>query len=807
MSRFNPHENAPPVYDAASTWVETCLKEDGSLFSEGKELWTKDLFDELDLHYVQNLDEGEGSFYEKLEAQLSQCSPFAKQLMAEVTWLILLFASRISPAKKRADIQLIWSWSDEELDMNHPLLAEKALGGIGHTGTAYNTQRWREYIFLINLLRDFKSKSKVEQTQLMNGPWDFNDWLLGVADGTNRQLRHILANLVFPDNFERSSSFKDKKLIVSAFRSTPMREVNGWEPQRVDRELFDLRNEIEGQRRDQIDFYQEEFVGDWRPTKSKKLPDKAERPASSTALEIKDEIVEPFANGIASSLNTILYGPPGTGKTYETARRAVAICDGIIPSTRSELMDRYTELQNEKRIEFVTFHQSYSYEEFVEGLRPETGDEDTDGVSSAGFRLSPRSGVLKRIAERARQKPAKLANQSDYSDRKIFKISLGRAWHAEDEPIRSEAYEKGLISLGYGGEIDWSDPLYDSFEKVGEKWRSEPGESEATGKNPNIEFINQLRNLMRVGDIIIASQGNHRFRAVGVVTGEYEFDPDAHHPHRRKVEWRWQSEDENGLEVGDIYASNFSQQSIYQLYPTKINWPNLLAFLEPATAAEPHPSHVLIIDEINRANISKVLGELITLLEEDKRVGALNELSVILPYSGEPFSLPSNLYIVGTMNTADRSIALLDTALRRRFRFEEVPPNPEVLEGTIVEGVPVDRVLRAINQRLEWFLGADHLIGHGYFTGVQNLAQLDGVVASKVLPLLREYFHEDLGRVRSILGGGDSFLRRERIPVPPGMQSAYEEPRFRYVDNYLEFGEYGSDAYDELLAVGADRGE
>ncbi|MCE8525783.1 AAA family ATPase [Ruegeria pomeroyi] len=538
----------------------------------------------------------------------------------------------------------------------------------------------------------------------------------------------------------------------------------------------------------------EGVVERWKPS-----PDDVVTPPKKAEASTGDD--NSVKRSASSSLNTILYGPPGTGKTYETAKRAVLICDGHAPSKREDLMKRYDELYQERRIEFVTFHQSYSYEEFIEGLRPETGnDDDTDAVQSAGFRLVARPGVLKRIAERARQRPAKANTQADYSDRRIFKVSLGRAWDPEDEDIRTEAYEKGLVSLGYGGKIDWSDPKFGSYNAVYDRWREEPGEEEATGKNPNIEMLNQLRNNMRPGDIVIASQGNKRVRAVGVVSGPYKFDPDARYHHRREVEWRWQADDDNGIEVEDIYASNFSQQSIYQLFPNKINWPNLLAYLEPATTDAPHPPHVLIIDEINRANISKVLGELITLLEEDKRAGALNELTVTLPYSGDRFTLPPNLHIVGTMNTADRSIALLDTALRRRFRFEELPPKPEILSDIVVEDIGLDSVLEAINKRLEWYLGADHLIGHGYFTSVESLEQLDEVIANKIIPLLREYFHEDLARVRAILGGGNAFLRRERISAPPGVDDAYEDERFRYVDNYIELGQYGREAYEELIS-------
>ncbi|KUJ77773.1 AAA family ATPase [Ruegeria profundi] len=795
MARFNPHEeSAEAVYAAAETWLDTCLLGDGSIFSSNNNLWTKELLDELDERFVQNLDAGEGDFFEKLEAQLSGGSPQCKQLMSELHWLILLFASRISEPKKRKDVQLIWSWSGETLPEDQPMLSDATLGGLGHTGTAYNTHRWREFVFAINALREFKTKPPEEQTQLASSSWDFARWLTSVSDGENRQFRHILANLLFPDDFERISTVRDKHAILAAFEDVPVKDVQKRDLVEIDQSLKELRQSLEGELGKPIDFYMEGVVERWKPS-----PDAVVTPPMKADARNGDDgsVKRPASR----SLNTILYGPPGTGKTYETAKRAVLICDGHAPTKREDVMKRYDELYQERRIEFVTFHQSYSYEEFIEGLRPETGnDDDADGVQSAGFRLVARPGVLKRIAERARQRPAKANTQADYSDRRIFKVSLGRAWDPEDEDIRTEAYEKGLVSLGYGGKIDWSDPKFGSYNAVYDRWREEPGEEEATGKNPNIEMLNQLRNNMRPGDIVIASQGNKRVRAVGVVSGPYKFDPDVRHHHRREVEWRWQADDDSGIEVEDIYASNFSQQSIYQLFPNKINWPNLLAYLEPATTDAPHPPHVLIIDEINRANISKVLGELITLLEEDKRASALNELTVTLPYSGDRFTLPPNLHIVGTMNTADRSIALLDTALRRRFRFEELPPKPEILSDIVVEDIGLDSVLEAINKRLEWYLGADHLIGHGYFTSVESLEQLDEVIANKIIPLLREYFHEDLGRVRAILGGGNAFLRRERISSPPGVDDAYEDERFRYVDNYLELGQYGREAYEELIS-------
>ena len=162
-------------------------------------------------------------------------------------------------------------------------------------------------------------------------------------------------------------------------------------------------------------------------------------------------------------------------------------------------------------------------------------------------------------------------------------------------------------------------------------------------------------------------------------------------------------------------------------------------------------NHVLIIDEINRGNVSAIFGELITLLEEDKRKGNPEYTEVVLPYSGKKFSVPNNVYIIGTMNTADRSVEALDTVLRRRFSFVEMQPDPNILSK--VGNVDLSKLLETINQRIEMLIDKDHQIGHSYFIGIQDLEDLKRTFKDKIIPLLEEYFYGDFGKIGLVLGG------------------------------------------------------
>lgn len=324
------------------------------------------------------------------------------------------------------------------------------------------------------------------------------------------------------------------------------------------------------------------------------------------AEEAEDEAVDDEAEmtPMHCPTNTILYGPPGTGKTYGVVEKALEILDPQLLATaprqgaggRALLKQRFDALLDEGHIRFVTFHQSFAYEDFVEGLKARTGD---------------------------------------------------------------------------GGALEYA---------------VEPG-----------------------------------------------------------------------------------------------------VFLELCIEAQ-HSDlpYVLIIDEINRGNIARIFGELITLIEPSKRQGMDEALSVRLPYSKQVFAVPANLHLIGTMNTADRSLAAMDVALRRRFRFIEMPPQPQLLDA-VIDNVPLGELLGTINDRIEVLLGRDHLIGHAYLMGVTDLPSLADAFRLRILPLLQEYFFEDWQRIAWVLNDGvkpegERFLRQRDLQLgrlfAPDVQLAPDSARW-----------------------------
>lgn len=419
-----------------------------------------------------------------------------------------------------------------------------------------------------------------------------------------------------------------------------------------------------------------------------KIESELKKTASSKTPKVMGE------NKNKTALNQILYGAPGTGKTYSTKKLAVEIIDGKKYNDETEedrdiVLNRYKELGKLNQIHFTTFHQSLSYEDFIEGIKPENVDDQ--------IKYEVKDGIFKQIAEYASVK-----NDTNFEE--------------SYNNLVKEILEKENDYLVL-----------------------------TTPKNKTFRVnVNSNNNLNLFTSENINKQGTlTKEKLFKQVNGHQEF---------------------NGWEGYVTSVINYLKDK----HNLKISSNTI------------EKKYILIIDEINRGNVSSVFGELITLLEEDKRKGRREEIEVILPYSQEKFSVPDNLYIIGTMNTADRSVESLDTALRRRFSFVEMPSKPEKLENIKLEDakeINLKEMLTTINDRIELLIDKDHQIGHSFFINLNNLEELKSVFKNKIIPLLEEYFFGDFGKIGLVLG--EAFIdEKKESKVKLAKFTPYEDTSF-----------------------------
>ena len=476
--------------------------------------------------------------------------------------------------------------------------------------------------------------------------------------------------------------------------------------------------------------------------------------------------------------NTILYGPPGTGKTYHTAHYAVAIVEGasleeINKQTPESVFERFHRYRQEGRIEFVTFHQSYGYEDFVEGIRPVLTAEDGES-SNLQYELS--SGIFQSICEKASQSSS-IAQFEIRPEPAIWKVSLNGTG---DNEIRRECMKNEHIRIG------WDEYGEDITDKT---------VFSLGGK----AILNAFLNKMQIGDIVLSCYSATTIDAIGVVTGDYEWNP--HYPqYRRLRDVRWLVK---GIQEDITSLNNGAAMTLSTIYRLNISVSDIMSLIQkyaPSTKQtnEPKKNYVLIIDEINRGNISKIFGELITLIEPSKRLGQMEEQQVRLPASKKRFGVPDNLFILGTMNTADRSIALMDTALRRRFRFVEMLPDYKYLDQiSEIEGINIAEMLQRMNERIEVIYDREHVIGHAYFQPLREkpeepLSVLGDIFRNQIIPLLQEYFYNDYERIRLVLADQTKkvpFIRRiewDHSLFPKSDFNQSEAPRYEI--NHEAFG-------------------
>ena len=422
---------------------------------------------------------------------------------------------------------------------------------------------------------------------------------------------------------------------------------------------------------------------------------------------------------------------------YNAASIALALFgeDGIDWSNHAKVMERYKQLCDEGRICFTTFHQSMDYEDFIEGLKPKVEE------GTITYEVEP--GIFKQICEKARTATIKselpdLLNGVKSSPT-IWKVSLGGTG---DNPIRTDCLRQGHIRIG------WHEHGDANFEEM---------EGNANG----LQILRKFQNEMQPGDIIISCYSNRTTDAIGVVTGDYEYHVEGgEFPRYRKVHWivKGINEDivsinnDKVLTLGTVYKLYWSLADIMAIIDRHKDIAKPMGWSSTTeqnlfSEAKELP-YVLIIDEINRGNVSKIFGELITLLEADKRSGSEHPITLTLPYSKQKFDVPANLYVIGTMNTTDRSTGTIDYAVRRRFSFVTLPADREVVNSEIGKTL-FDDVQKFIQKHRLSDIDMDDLMpGHSYFMAKEEAA-LRTNVKYNLIPLIKEYIKDGILNVKS----------------------------------------------------------
>lgn len=435
--------------------------------------------------------------------------------------------------------------------------------------------------------------------------------------------------------------------------------------------------------------------------------------------------------------NIILQGAPGTGKTYRIPELVVRLCEPEFDAnnaTRKELMSVYDRLKEEKRVMFTTFHQSMDYEDWLEGLRPVL---ENDQVT---YKIE--SGIFKRLCTEA-ERPLSAKKDVNISDEAIvWKVSLSGTG---DNPVRRDCMKNGYIRIGWDG--------------YGENITEETDWSIHNGEGKTI--LNAFINTMKVGDIVMSCYSSRTIDAIGIVTGEYEWHDNFEHYKRvRRVKWLVKDINEDIVKLND--GKTMTLGTVYRLNAITLDKvKSLLDKYEASkTLIDNNKPYVIVIDEFNRGNVSKIFGELITLLEPDKRNGMRNAESVLLPYSKKEFYIPSNVFLVATMNTADRSLDTIDYAIRRRFAFITVKPqeidddnfNSELFREVsnlfisnydeyAESGFDDTIKLLPAETLSEEYRPEDVWIGHSYFIMDGEYALQDRLLF-EIIPLLEEYIRD-----------------------------------------------------------------
>lgn len=741
------YKGSPQVYEVTLRFRDKCLLGTESLLWGEPDIWTSANLRLIRERFVESPDTTEASFWDKIAQQFAGSPAECFKILAD-SFILYSLPSRFIRAQTK------WSFINRIVSLGNlpePSSNEisEALGqGFTRTGTRYHVKYMQLWLIIMLGLR---VKELPNPKSVMEDPWAtarlLDECVLGLrSDSRAWDMRHAILHLLFPDTFERMINTGHKRRVVEAFgKDIPAvaqiikEDFDKSGLIQLDRQVKAVRIAKEQAHSGDFDFYSQDISRQWRDTRTKPIGPPDDPDEGATSVEPIDVQLQDLVQPLKDTGQLILYGPPGTGKTYYALRLAQALI-------AEENFD-------------ADLRRLASVDRAV--LQPGTIEERKESVWWL-------------VANPGRWSWGSL-NPGD-----TIEFQYGRVQrHFEDAQIgdRVFGYEATpTLAVKAIGKI--VEPLHRTVNQ-GQAVTVElvellekPIPYAKVKEHPILKFSEPIR------------MGNHGtlFRLGSAETRIlYEMAYGGTKSDREPA----QEPEVSYLRLCTFHPSYGYEEFIEGFRPSLSTDGHPYYRVEDGVfkqlcsdaRQQPDKTFVLIIDEINRGNIPRIFGELITLIEKDKRwrPGCPREYSVVLPASQESFAVPENVYLIGTMNTADKSIALLDTALRRRFAFRELLPDSKVLSGVEISGIRLDALLELLNRRIIECVDRNLQIGHAYFMDagepITTAGQLAAILRDRVFPLLQDYCYDDYNVLRQILGDQIVDLKAKRFrpeAVAPG---------------------------------------